>query len=243
MSDINDRYKKAAALRLMTAMSGGPTQPAPTAPNYSAIPLDPPQPARYPGFGTGIANALETFGFGKPSAGAAQAPGGGQSVTVKATPPALPPFQGPGSSSAYMPPMNTPPAPKQSPSPFDVPFTGLRNDGGTGLPPYVQPGDVANAYMPPMGAQRPTPTAAPAPMPAAPQGADAAFVPPPGWMPPADYMRTMGDADLGGYGGNPGMGKPIPAPPQYTNLNPTPSLEEIFRREYAANPGAFGKIG
>ena len=26
------------------------------------------------------------------------------------------------------------------------------------------------------------------------------------------------------------------------HLNPTPSLEEVFRREYAANPAAFGKL-
>ena len=59
---------------------------------------------------------------------------------------------------------------------------------------------------------------------------------------PAMDPRTMGDADLGGYGGNMGQGAPMPAPQRYSHLNPTPSLEEVFRREYAANPNAFGKL-
>ena len=64
MSDMNDRYKKAASLRLMTAMSPGPVPPQnPGVPNYSAIPLDPPKP-RQPMFGDGLANALEWMGFG-----------------------------------------------------------------------------------------------------------------------------------------------------------------------------------
>jgi hypothetical protein len=201
MSDVNDRYKKAAKLRLMTAMSGGPTQPAPGVPNYSAIPLEPfTESTRPPQFGNGFGNILQALGFGPKSAGAAQAPGAR-------------------------------PAPSVEPSPAFPQAAGWMGEGDTAPPPQVA--SRQGNYGP-----------APSPqMPAAPTGANAAFQPPPGWMPPADYMRTQNDADLAGYGGNPGMGAPIPAPPQYSHLNPTPGLEEIFRREYAANPGAFGKIG
>ena len=135
-----------------------------------------------------------------------------------------------------------------TPSPFDVPYTGLTNTPAPApmpqnrgpLPPFQQPGQQAADYMPshmpnpsrqgnygdaPMPTMPPVTVSAPAPSPA-----DAAYVPDP---------RTMGDADLGGYGGSPRI--PGIAPPQpYSHLNPTPSLEEIFRREYAANPMAFG---
>lgn len=214
MADMNDRYKKAAALRLMTAMSPGPVaqQPAPGVPNYSAIPLDAPKPARPAMFGDGLANALEFMGFGN-----------------------RPKPQGPAPSMEGSPVV---PQQKPQPSPFP-PYTGLRNEPG--LPPFQQPGQQAAEYMPPIsskpmvspqaanvygGASAP----APAPMPAAPpQGADAAYVPPP----------TDNYADMGGYGGVPRMQSPQE---QYGHLNPTPGLEEIFRREYAANPGAFGKL-
>jgi hypothetical protein len=210
MSDMNDRYKKAAKLRLMTAMSGGPTQPAPGVPNYSAIPLEPfKESTRPPQFGNGFGNILQALGFGPKSAGAAQAPGARPAPSVEPSPAFPQAPMPPAANLGSLPPMNA----------------------------TAQDYDAAARGGPQM------PVSAPPQMPAAPQGANAAFQPPPGWMPPADYMRTQGDADLGGYGGNPGMGAPIPAPPQYTHLNPTPGLEEIFRREYAANPGAFGKIG
>lgn len=243
MSDINDRYKKAAALRLQSAVAGVPAAQSAGAPNYSAIPLDPPQPARYPGFGTGIANALEVFGFGKPAAGAAQAPNARPPMPPGPMPYQITSFNGPHNlaNTPWWTPEGEPltngdPSPLSTPHPPSLP-PAINLGGMPAANPTAQDYEDAARRGPQM------PVSAPPAMPAAPQGADAAFVPPPGWMPPADYMRTMGDADLGGYGGNPGMGRPVPAPPQYTNLNPTPSLEEIFRREYAANPGAFGKIG
>jgi hypothetical protein len=168
--DVSERYKRAAAMRLMAAMMPGsaPSQPQPPAPNYNAIPLNP----------------------------------------------------------------------------FNVPYTGLRNEPG--LPPFQQPGQASAQAMPPMNL--PPPPAAPAPRPGPSPAPQAAAPRPMPSMPPVQVQappmdpRTMGDADLGGYGGNMGQGAPIPAPQQYSHLNPTPSLEEVFRREYAANPAAFGKL-
>jgi hypothetical protein len=228
MSDVNDRYKKAAKLRLMTAMSGGPTQPAPGVPNYSAIPLEPPQQSG--GWLDGVRKRFQ---------GAMAVPS--QDLAVMAAN-GLSNLGPRGANAAQAP--GARPAPSVEPSPAFPQAAGWTGEGDTRLP-------SAPPIQGPMGVQERQqfmdanmiPPAPPPQMPAAPQGANAAFQPPPGWMPPADYMRTQGDADLGGYGGNPGMGAPIPAPPQYSHLNPTPGLEEIFRREYAANPGAFGKIG
>lgn len=136
-----------------------------------------------------------------------------------------------------------------NPNPFTVPYTGPTNElpkppmptQAGPLPPFQQPGQQAAEYMPPRGLPSlspprqdnyaPGPSPAPAPMPT---------------MPPVEVSapampdpRTMGDADMAGYGGSPRI--PGIAPPQqYGHLNPTPSLEEIFRREYAANPAAFG---
>lgn len=136
-----------------------------------------------------------------------------------------------------------------TPSPFDVPYTGLTNtpapppmpQNSGPLPPFQQPGQQAAEYMPDRGLPSlspprqdnygPGPSPAPAPMPTMPPVEVAAS--------PMPDPRTMGDADLGGYGGMPRMSS-LPAPQQYSHLNPTPSLEEVFRREYAANPMAFG---
>ena len=94
------------------------------------------------------------------------------------------------------------------------------------LPPrMVSEADVAQPTMAPPGlltVQAPPVTVqANRPAPAAPPQAAAPA--------PENY------ADMVGYGGSPAV-----AQPDYRYLNPTPSLEEVFRREYAANPGAFG---
>lgn len=163
-------------------------------------------------YGINIVRLLEGLGFGPKSAGAAQAPGGGQSVSVQATPPALPVTVRP------QPPV---PADGSLPNPFNVPYTGLKNE----MYPSTAEGDLAQPTMaPPRGLLAPPKPAAVASAPAAPQGADAAYVP----MPP---RQTKDD-----YG--PAWNTPAP-PPQYSHLNPTPSLDEIFRREYAANPNGF----
>ena len=143
-------------------------------------------------------------------------------------------------------------------NPFNIPYTGPTNElpkppmptQAGPLPPFQPPGTTAQAVMPDRGlpslspprqdnygdAPKPMPTMPPVTVTApAPTGADAAYVPPP--MDP----RTMGDADMAGYGGSPRL-PAVPPPGQYSHLNPTPGLEEIFRREYAANPGAFGKL-
>lgn len=124
-----------------------------------------------------------------------------------------------------------------TPSPFSIPYTGLRNEPA---PPPMPPA-MNLGPLPPMNADaqqaddaaryRPMPQQAPKP----------AAMP---TMPPVQVEASapMADtyADMGGYGGQPRMQSPQE---MYGHLNPTPSLEEIFRREYAANPGAFGKIG
>lgn len=168
-------------------------------------------------YGINIVRLLEALGLGGGSAGAAQAPVGPQSVTVPATPPALPVSIRP-----------SPPVMANGglPNPYNVPYTGLKNE----MYPSTAEGDIAQPTMAPAGPLAPPRPAAVASRSPVPTGADAAYVPDP---------RTMGDADLGGYGGNPGQGRPIPAPPQYSHLNPTPGLEEVFRREYAANPNGF----
>lgn len=107
-------------------------------------------------------------------------------------------------------------------------------------PPPQMPPAMNLGPMPPMNADaqqaddaaryRPQPSPAQQPMPVAPPVTVQA--------PPMD-PRTMGDADMAGYGGSPRI-PGIAAPQPYSHLNPTPSLEEIFRREYAANPMAFG---
>lgn len=123
-------------------------------------------------------------------------------------------------------------------NPFEVPFTGLRNEPASpaqGIPAFEPPGTTSAQYMPPM-TSLPTasrqgnygPAATPAPMPS---------MPPVTVEAPAPAPDTY--ADLGGYGGQPRMQSPQE---MYGHLNPTPSLEEVFRREYAANPAAFGKL-
>lgn len=216
--DFNDRYKKAASLRLLAQMTPGMTPQQPGTPNYSAIPLNPPPPASY---GSGVVNALQWLGFGGKNANAAQAPSRpsveGSPVIQNPTPPR----QAAGTYGGQWPANETPMPPAM-------------NLGS--LPPAnpdAQQYDEAARY------RSPAPMPQRAAMSSAPTGADAAFVPPPGWSPPADYLRTQNDADMAGYGGSPRI--PGIAPPQpYSHLNPTPSLEEVFRREYAANPMAFG---
>ena len=124
-------------------------------------------------------------------------------------------------ADAAMPTMYTPPAPTHMPPAMNLgPLPPMNAD--------AQQADDAARYRP-MPQQAPKPAAMPT-------------MPPVQVEAPAPMVDTY--ADMGGYGGSPGMtGRPIPAPQQYGHLNPTPSLEEIFRREYAANPGAFGKIG
>lgn len=192
--DFNDRYKKAASLRLLSLMMPGATpgqsQPKPGAPNYSAIPLNPPPPSLAP-------PDLEPY-----------------KITV---------FNGPQSLTNV---------------PWWVPPGEPLTNGDKDQPPM--PPAMNLGPMPPMNADaqqaddaaryRPQPIPAQQPMPVAPPVTVQA--------PPMD-PRTMGDADMAGYGGSPRI--PGIAPPQpYSHLNPTPSLEEIFRREYAANPMAFG---
>ena len=214
MSDFNDRYNRASAMRLNSMPGMVPGAMAPPQQPYG------PAPASY---GKSWADLLEALGMG----GKPQQPSmPQQSVTVPATPP-------------------------QSPSPFNIPYTGPRNTMQSGLPPFMAPGDAASTYMPPRGLPSlspprqdnygPGPSPAPSnAAPAAPRGADAAFVPPPGWS--ANMARTAGDADLGGYGGNPGMGRPFGGIPQvgpYDHLNPTPSLASSFAQQYSANPQGF----
>lgn len=169
--DINERYKKAAALRLMTAMAGGPSQPKPPVPNYSAIPM-----------------SIAEMDFAQPT---------------MAPPPSMPPA-----------PTHMPPAMNLGPLPPMNADAQQADDAARYRPmPQQAPKPAAMPQMPPVQVE------APAPMP---------------------DPRTAGDADMGGYGGSPRV---FSQNELYGHLNPTPSLEEIFRREYAANPGQFGKIG
>lgn len=124
-------------------------------------------------------------------------------------------------ADAAMPTMFTPPAPTHMPPAMNLgPLPPMNAD--------AQQADDAARY-------RPMPQQAP-------QQAAMPSMPPVQVEAPAPMMdpRTAGDADMGGYGGSPRV---FSQNELYGHLNPTPSLEEIFRREYAANPGQFGKIG
>lgn len=196
MSDFNDRYKRAAGLRL-----GMTPVPGMLAPGQQ--PQSPP-PASY---GNGIMQALEWLGFGN------RPPPRPSPAINEPSPfpkgPSFPPRQTAGNYGGAWPSNETPMPPAMNAGP---------------LPPMnadAQQYDDAARYRP----QAPAPVAQ---RPAAPTGADAAFVPPPGWMPPADYLRTMNDADLGGYGGNPGRGAPYGSLAPYAKLNPTPSLRDAY---------------
>lgn len=82
------------------------------------------------------------------------------------------------------------------------------------------PGLLAPAVT--VAASRPPVAAAPAPM----SAADMAYVPKPANQTKDDYGPAW-------------SGTTVAPPPQYSYLNPTPSLDEVFRREYAANPNGF----
>lgn len=120
-------------------------------------------------------------------------------------------------ADAAMPTMYTPPAPTHMPPAMNLgPLPPMNAD--------AQQADDAARYRP-MPQQAPKPAAMPT-------------MPPVQVEAPAPMADTY--ADMGGYGGMP---RQYSQNELYGHLNPTPSLEEIFRREYAANPGAFGKIG
>ena len=95
MSDFNDRYKRAAGMRMGAMPAQIPGAMAPQ--SYG------PAPASY---GNSWPQLLEMLGFGAK-------PQQQQSVTVPAKPPSLPPFEQPGASGSYMPPMNLPRLPQQ----------------------------------------------------------------------------------------------------------------------------------
>jgi hypothetical protein len=137
---------------------------------------------------------------------------------------------------------------KPAPNYAAIPMS-LMQPGGEPMPPPPpqMPPSMNLGPLPPQNADAQqyddAARARPMPMQPAPQAAaPMPQMPPVQVQAPAMDPRTMGDADLGGYGGNMGQGAPMPAPAQYGHLNPTPSLEEVFRREYAANPAAFGKL-
>jgi hypothetical protein len=122
-------------------------------------------------------------------------------------------------------------APAQTPNPFSVPYTGLRNaptDAATFLPPYEQPGAVANKYMPPLAMPQQSVTVPATPPLAAPPVTVSAPAEAP--MPPRQSAADYG----------PAWNTPA-APGKYDHLNPTPSLESAFRQQYAADPNGFGK--
>ena len=136
-------------------------------------------------------------------------------------------------------------------NPFNIPYTGPTNElpkppmptQAGPLPPFQPPGTTAQAVMPDRGLPSLSPPRqdnyGPGPSPAPVPG-------PMQTMPPVEVSAPApapdNYADMVGYGGNMGQGRPVPAPQPYSHLNPTPGLEEIFRQEYAANPGAFGKL-
>lgn len=101
-------------------------------------------------------------------------------------------------------------------------------------PPMASDADMAQPTMaPPSGLLAPTVQAAPVTVmanrpaaPLAPQGNDAAYVPPQPRPSAAEY--------------GPAWNTPA-APGQYDHLNPTPSLESVFRQAYAADPRGFDK--
>lgn len=120
-------------------------------------------------------------------------------------------------ADAAMPTMYRPPAPTHMPPAMNLgPLPPMNAD--------AQQADDAARYRP-MPQQAPKPATMPT-------------MPPVQVEAPAPMADTY--ADMGGYGGQP---RQYSQNELYGHLNPTPSLEEIFRREYAANPGAFGKIG
>lgn len=95
-------------------------------------------------------------------------------------------------------------------------------------PPMYSDADYAQPTMAPAGlfapkpaVPQPRPAPVPTPVAAAPNPADAAYVPPM----PAPVAVQDGQV----------------VPPDYRYLNPTPSLEEVYRRELAANPNGFGR--
>ena len=101
--------------------------------------------------------------------------------------------------------------------------------------PTMAPPGVFNKVSP--AAMPMAPGGEPMPPQQAPSPAAMPSMPPVNVQAPAPAPDTY--ADLGGYGGQPRMQSPQE---MYGHLNPTPSLEEVFRREYAANPAAFGKL-
>jgi hypothetical protein len=205
MSDFNDRYNRAAAMRLNTMPGMVPGAMAPTAQPYG------PAPASY---GKSWADLLAPFFGNKPS----PRPSSMEGSPVLRPQPSQ--WMGEGDTQRPMPSM-----PQMEPVPvMPQRASTWQGEGDTVPPPMQRPPQPAPGNAGP------------------PTGANAAFQPPPGWMPPADYMRTQNDADLGGYGGNPGRGRPFGGIPQvgpYDHLNPTPSLASSYAQQYAANPQGF----
>ena len=94
-------------------------------------------------------------------------------------------------------------------------------------PPMVSDADMALPTMAPAGPLAPPAAVMPTVTVAASRPPLAAPVA------PEQPMDTY--ADMAGYGGSPRL----PDAPDYRHLNPTPSLAEVYRREYAANPNGF----
>lgn len=107
----------------------------------------------------------------------------------------LPPFEAPGSSSQYMPPMRLP---REGLPPHMQPFTGLRNEAQTDLPPFVPPGSSLpmDRYMP-APQMRPGPSQPPT-MAAIMNPAIAQGGPVPEMTPAAAVMADLPTVNVGG---------------------------------------------
>lgn len=185
----------------------------PTISDFRPKPAAPAQSPSSAAYGVGIASLLNMLGFGGDGANAAQA------ATT----------------------MPKPSTTNGAPASYGIDVAALltalgiigpRPPSMEGSPVIPQQASVEGSPVVPMSSpsRQGGYGAAPAPVQgplAAPQSAaDMAYVPKPANQTKDDYGPAW-------------SGTTVAPPPQYSHLNPTPSLDEVFRREYAANPNGF----